>query len=92
MSWVPALLAVAGAMLGAAGLLILARHHHRHRVLVALGLVLVVAGVTVAAPRTVSETVGTAVSATATTLSGLRGGAPTSTSAEVAAATTDGLP
>lgn len=89
MTWLPALLAVAGAMLVAAGALILARHRHRHRVLVALGLVLVLAGVTVAAPRAVSETLSAAVSATATTLSSLRGDAATA-SGEIAAAIIDG--
>jgi hypothetical protein len=66
---VPALLGVAGAILVLAGILVIA--HHRHRALVPLGVLTVLAGVTIAAPATVAETAGTAVEATTGTVASL---------------------
>jgi hypothetical protein len=65
----PFLLGVAGAMVVAAGILVIV--NHRHRALVPVGVLAVLAGVTIAAPLTVAETARTAVEATSGTVAGL---------------------
>jgi len=66
---VPALLGIAGSLVAIAGLMVIA--HHRHRALIPVGVLAVLAGVTIAAPTTVAETTHTAVEATTGTVSGL---------------------
>ncbi|MCD1143850.1 hypothetical protein LQU92_01160 [Kocuria sp. LUK] len=71
----PVLLAVAGSILAAAGLLIVAGH--RRRSYTALGVLVLLAGVVTVSPSTASATARTAVAATAQVFGGLTGGPPT---------------
>ena len=86
MTYLPVLLSLAGALVGMAGALIVASR--RHRAAVALGVVLVLAGVTVAAPTVVSQTAHNMVVATTTAVSGLTGAVPPAQAELVATDTT----
>lgn len=70
--FVPAVLAVTGAILAAAGLLIIAGR--RRRGFIALGALVLVAGVAIVSPPTTATTTQLAVSATTEALTGLVGG------------------
>jgi hypothetical protein len=85
----PILLGVAGAMMVAAGILVIA--HHRHRALVPIGVLAVLAGVTIAAPLTVAETARTAIEATSGTVTGLLERSGTA-APEMVAIETEGTP
>ncbi|MEX5262300.1 hypothetical protein [Kocuria sp. CPCC 205263] len=87
----PILLAVAGAILATAGLLVIASH--RRRAFTVLGVLALLTGVVAISPTTASNTASTAMTATSETITGLADRAgPDPDAREVVAVETPSVP